>query len=263
MKPVMAGKKSNYWVPMVGHAMQVLQTFYDAGMELSLNDVSSRAKVSKTSTLRILYTLGQLGYVDRNLDTNKYQLGVKLVEVSHRAVSGRNLIQIVRPYMSELRSQFDETVNLAVLRNNEIVYVEILESRQSFRMVSDVGARVPLHATALGKVIGAFLPPSTVRAILSNSNMEPFTSRPITSAERFERALQQVRKRGYGVDNEEVETGSFCIAAPILNSDRQAIAAVSIAGPTHRMKPQRRSIIQQVRKAVASISHTVSISGLR
>ena len=257
------GKKSSYWVPMVGHAMGILQTFYDAGMELSLNDVSSRAKVSKTSALRILYTLGQLGYVDRNQDTNKYQLGVKLVEVAHRAVSGRNLIQIVRPYMTELRSQFDETVNLAVLRNNEIVYVEIVESRQSFRVVADVGARVPMHATALGKVIGAFLPDSNMRAVLSNCNMQPFTSRTINSAERFERALQEVRKRGYGVDNEEVETGSFCIAAPILNSDRQAIAALSIAGPTHRMKPQRRSIIQQVRNAAASISHTLSISRLK
>jgi IclR family transcriptional regulator, KDG regulon repressor len=258
MKPAAAPRRSNYWVPMVGNAIKVLEAFHDSGVELSLHDVSSRARVSKTSALRILYTLVELGYIDRNPETGRYQLGVKLVEVSHRAVSSRSLIQIARPYMAQLRAQFDETVNLAVLRNNEIVYLEIVESRQSFRMVTEVGSRVPMHATALGKAIAAFLPPSAMRAILSGAGMQPYTARTITGMERFEGALQKIRKRGYSVDNEEAEVGALCVAASILNSDGQAIAALSVSGPVHRMKSHQRAIAQQVRKAAAAISHTLA-----
>src|SRR5579872_576042 len=167
MKPVTAGKKSSYRVPMVGHAMQVLKTFYDTGMELSLNYVSSHADVSKTSALRILYTFGPAWLCRIAIRTPISIKWESSWSSGSRAVSGRNLIQIVRPYMAELRSQFDETVNLAVLRNNEIVYVEIVESRQSFRVVADVGSRVPMHATAPGKAIGAFLPDRSMGAVLS------------------------------------------------------------------------------------------------
>jgi IclR family acetate operon transcriptional repressor len=247
---------------MVGHAFKVLDAFYDAGMELGLQEISSRAGVSKTSALRILYTLDELGYIDRNKETGKYQLGLKIMDTARRATSGRNLVQISRPYMQQLRANFDETINLAVLRNHEIVYVEIIESGQQFRMVTEIGSRVPMHATALGKAIAAFLPDNEVRSILNETELVRFTPRTICTVDRFQSTVQKVRQRGYAVDNEENEQGAFCLASPILNRKGFAIGALSVAGPSHRVRLMQRPIMKQLKNACAAITRSIQIAGL-
>jgi IclR family KDG regulon transcriptional repressor len=255
-------QSSAYWVPMLGHAFKVLEAFYHAGVELSLQEVSTRTGVSKTSVLRILFTLGQLGYVERNKETGKYQVGFKIMETARRSLSRRNLVQIARPYMQQLHAKFDETINLAVLRHHEIIYVEIIESSQSFRMVTEVGSKVPMHATALGKAIGAFLPENEMRYIVNGSEMTRFTPRTIRTRDKFQRVVERVRQHGYAIDNEENEQNAFCIAAPILNGKEHSTAAISVAGPTHRVKPLQRTIVRQLKQVCAAITHTIQIVGL-
>ncbi len=262
VKPTSLKRRSSYWVPMVGHAFKVLEAFYDAGMEISLQEISSRAGVSKTSALRILFTLHQLGYVDRNEETGKYQLGFKVVELA-RETLGRTLVQITRPYMQQLHVNFNETVNLAVLRNHEIVYVQVIESGRPFRMVTELGSRAPIHATALGKAIVAFLPENDLQLALKSVKFQVWTPRTISTIQHFRRELQKVHKRGYGVDNEEHERGAFCIASPVVNNKGHAIAAVSITGPTHRIKPLRRNIVRQLKRVCAALTRTIQIGGLR
>ncbi len=254
--------RHSYWVPMVGHAFRILETFYDAETELSLREVSARVQVGKTSALRILFTLNKLGYIDKNPETGKYQLSLKILEAARQSMSGRNLVQIARPYMKELRSFFGETVNLVVFRGQEIVYVEVLESRQSFRFVTEVGSRAPLHASALGKAIAAFLPEASLQACLKACDLAPLTPRTITSRQRLMKVLEQVRKQGYAFDSEEVELGCCCIAAPILNSQQEAVAALSLAGPSYRVRARRRSMTQHLKRASSSISHTMEVLGL-
>ncbi len=246
--------QSRYWVPMVGHAFRALEAFSDADMELGLQEVSSRAGISKSSAFRILFTLENLGYVTKNPASGKYQLGLKILEAARRARSGRNLVQIARPYMNHLLDRFGETVNLAIFQDGDVVYVEILEGRQAFRMTGDVGARAPLHASAIGKAIAASLPENTIRTLLEEYRMTRLTPRTITSREQYLRELAKIRSRGYSLDEEEVERGAMCVAVPIPGDGLHAEQALSVSGPTHRIRANLKAIVRELTKACSSIS---------
>src|SRR5262245_17470346 len=126
--------RSRYWVPMVGHAFRATETIADAGRELSLQEISDSAGITKSSTFRILFTLEALGYVSKNAETGKYQLGLKVLESAQKARASLGILQVARPPMESLRRKFGETVNLAVLQNDQIVYLEIIEGSHAFRM---------------------------------------------------------------------------------------------------------------------------------
>jgi DNA-binding IclR family transcriptional regulator len=250
--------RKGYWVPMVGNALRILETFDDPSVELSLHEINARTRVHKTSALRILVTMGKLGYVVRSQETGRYQLGLKVVEIARRFALGQNLVHISRPFLKNLHAQFNETVNLAVLRNMDIVYVDILESTQSFRMASEVGSRVPLQSTALGKSIGAFLPSDKLQCLLDTVEFTRHTHRTIMSRAQFLKELVRVRQRGYSLDNEETEIGAFCIAVPIVSGQGEAVGAVSLSGPTRRMRARWRAMVRRLKKATASMSNTLA-----
>ena len=113
--------RSSYWVPILGSAIKILEVFYGAESDLSLHQVSAKAKVGKTSTFRILYTLDKVGYVEKDPATGRYRLGLKIIAAARKALAGGNLVLVARPYMKKLRDELDETVNLAVLQKEEIV----------------------------------------------------------------------------------------------------------------------------------------------
>src|ERR1700730_17050650 len=118
-------RSTSYWVPMVGSAIRILETFYGATAELSLAQIAALAKVGKTSAFRILFTLEKLEYVEKNLSNGKYRLGLKLISAARKTLVGGDLVQVTRPYLVEVRGEFDETANLAALRKEEIIYLEI------------------------------------------------------------------------------------------------------------------------------------------
>jgi DNA-binding IclR family transcriptional regulator len=247
-------RSTSYWVPMVGSAIRILETFYGARAELSLAEVAALAKVGKTSAFRILFTLERLEYVEKNSSNGKYRLGLKLISAARKTLVGGDLVQVARPYLVELRSEFDETANLAALRKEEIIYLEICESTHPFRMVDTVGSRVPWHSTALGKCIAAFLPKDTVKAVLRESGMKRFTPHTIISSKKYLASLATVREQGYGIDVDETELGAACIAVPIFNYGKTVVGALSVSGSTHRIQERQNRIIVSLKKATATIS---------
>jgi DNA-binding IclR family transcriptional regulator len=249
--------RSSYWVPILGSAIKILEVFYGADSDLTLHQVSAKAKVGKTSTFRILYTLDKVGYVEKDSDTGRYRLGVKIIAAARKALVGSNLVVVARPYMKKLRDEFDETVNLAVLQKGEIVYLEILESPHPFRMTDSIGARIPWHSTALGKCIAAFLPESRVRSVLKQSAFKRFTANTITSTREYMEVLTKVRHLGYSLDAEESELGATCIAAPIFACEDEVVGAVSLSGPTPRIQDKQNKVAHALKVVAAAISHSL------
>lgn len=249
---------SPYWVPMVGHSFKVLEAFKDTDAELTLQGITQFGNISKTSAFRILFTLDKLGYVQRDLATGKYRLGLRVTELAQRVLSGRRLVSVARPHLVRLRDQFDETMNLAILQDGELTYVEILESNHVFRMVGAVGSRVPIQSTALGKAIAAFLPKDAVRSMLKSVQFTKMTPRTITNQSDFFQALRRVRKQGYSVDREETELGASCLAVPILNSSRLAVAAISASGPRPRIRRKQKQIVRALKDSASQISRYLS-----
>jgi DNA-binding IclR family transcriptional regulator len=143
--------------------------------------------------------------------------------------------QFALPFMRKLLETFRETVNLGVLYQGEVVYLQILESTRSMRMSAQPGQRNPVHCTALGKALIAYLPEADLQAIVALRGLPALTPRTITTLEQLQAELARVRSRGYAIDDIENEKGVRCVAAPIFNHQDEVIAAISLSGPADRM----------------------------
>jgi IclR family transcriptional regulator, KDG regulon repressor len=220
-----------YIVEAVVKALDVLEAFRDSE-ELQLSELSKRVSLNKSRAFRLLYTLCERGYVERAADGHRYRLGLKLFE--HASNLRRDIKQVAQPYMRKLQQRFNETVNLAVLHNGEVLYVDLLESSRPFRMSAMVGSRMPIANTSLGKALIAYAAEHELDLVFDT----------LTPAElrKLRNEMEIVRRRGYATDQEENEPGVACIGAAILNESGFSVGAVSISGPSIRIQKQEREI---------------------
>jgi IclR family transcriptional regulator, acetate operon repressor len=175
----------------------------------------------------------------------------------HRAT----LQAVSGPILSELWKSTRETVNLAILDQGSVLYIEVVESPHEFRLSSRVGSRRFLHATALGKALAAFLHEKHRDQILSGLTFEPLTPNTIMNLVQFRRELERVRSQGFAVDEEETTLGARCVSAPILGADGEAVAAISVSGPITRIgREQVAALSAAVIEAARAISAAMGFS---
>ena len=240
-----------YVVEAVVKALELLDAFQGAE-ELTLTEISERVGLTKSRAFRLLHSLAVRGYVERSADGTRYTLGVKLIE--RAACVRRDLRQLALPFMQNLHTQFNETVNLAILDRGEILYIEMLESSHPFRMAAAVGSRSPWHSTALGKAMAAHMSEDELRLLLQAERLVKLTERTITDPGQMRRELEKVRRRGYALDEGETEPGAACIGAPIFNREGRPVAAMSLSGPAERILTNRREIAAALIAACREIS---------
>ncbi|MBZ5537521.1 MAG: IclR family transcriptional regulator [Acidobacteriia bacterium] len=236
-----------YVVEAVAKALDILEAFNSAE-GLTLNEISQQVGLNKSRTFRLLYTLAERGYVERSADGARYALGMKLFERASNV--RRDLKDVAHEFMLELHHRFNETVNLGVLDNGQVLYLDILQNSRPFRMTATAGCRMPTYMTSMGKAILAYLPvedPSSPAhaqiAHLSRMKLQV-----------LRRDLELVRRRGYAMDNEENEPGVACIGAPVFDAKGLPVAAVSVSGPVHRILGKERNIAASVIEACSGVS---------
>ncbi|MCP5113670.1 MAG: IclR family transcriptional regulator [bacterium] len=152
-----------------------------------------------------------------------------------------HLCEAARPSLWELWRATQETVNLAVLEGFEVVYVDCLESPHDLRLVTNVGMRAVFYRTALGKAIAAFLPAERRRLLLESTRFQAFTPTTVASSAEMAPQLEEVRRLGYAVDSEESVLGLRCVSAPVVDASQEAVAAISVSGPTSRFTAEQVS----------------------
>ena len=241
-------------VGVLGKVLKILETLQSFPSGADLKQVSQETGINKSTAYRFLAHLERAGYVLRD-DTGAYVIGVKLLQLGARANRQGLLQKISRPTLQELWKATGESVNLAVLDGGAVLYVAVLESPHEFRLVSSVGLRRPLHSTALGKALAAFLSLEDREALLGSLSFKASTPHTIANLADFEKELERVRRQGYAVDNEEAFLGARCIAAPILNSSQEAVAAISVASPSTRLSVDK---IPLFAAAVKEAARTIS-----
>jgi len=183
------------------------------------------------------------GLLRRGVDSNRYRLGLHLYDLGCQALDHVNIRDEARPLMTRIAYEVGETVHLALLDRAEVLYIERVEAQRSLTMGSKLGARNPVYCTALGKAILSCSPEGEVDRILAGLRMEARTRNTITNVLAFKRELDRIRERGYAIDEEEIEEGIRCIAAPVLNASERALAAMSVSGPSSRITPDRYQLI--------------------
>ncbi len=223
---------------VVDRVVDILEAFTRLGPELGVSDISRALRLKKATTHRILASLRRRGIVTQDSRSRRYRLGMKLWELGQMATSQVDWIDRVKPYLQELTDRVGETTHLAVLNDGQVLYVEKVESNHSLRMPSQVGRRLPAHCTGVGKALIAFLPEEVLQAMIARRGLASFTPATITDPERLADELALTRARGYSLDNEEIEEGLVCIGAPVRDHTSHVVAAVSIAGPSSRLRPE-------------------------
>jgi IclR family KDG regulon transcriptional repressor len=219
----------------VERALDVLLCFTSQTSELTMSQISERIGINKSTVHRLLSTLEGKRFVERDQLTGAYRPGLRLLQLASLAMGQNNLRLLAVSFLHDLSDRYLENVNLAVLDEADVVYVDVIEGSQRVKLAAIPGQKLPAFCTASGKAILAFLPDDQVRHILERG-MPKYTPTTRTSIEEFLDDIKLVRERGFAISEGEFEDGINAVAAPICN---QPIASVSIAGPAYRLSRDR------------------------
>jgi IclR family KDG regulon transcriptional repressor len=237
----------------VSKALTLLDLFTAEKPELTLSELARRAGIHKSSTFRLLATLQAHGFVEKNPVGRGYRLGWKPVELAGRLRS--ELRELAAPIMEELAEKCGEIVHLSVLDGAEIVYLDKRGRSQPLTVSTTIGGRSPAHASAMGKVLLAGLPPAEALRVLGDRRLKRFTPTTITEPRKLARELEAIRSQGFALDNEEAFPGIRCVAAPLRDREGVVRAAISVTAPTQRIGGRRQA---EIRKWVTDSAARIS-----
>lgn len=216
----------------------------------TLTGIVERLSLPAPTAHRLLATLEQAGYVQQG-PGGEWLVGVRAFRVGSAFLDHRNLVVGAYPHLKRLMQQSGETTNLAVVDDGEAVFVEQVQCSELMRMSTKLGARAPLHASGVGKAMLAAMPGRAVDAALARRGLARHTARTVTSREGLALELDAIRERGYAIDDEEHADGLRCVAAPIWDENGEPWAAISLAGPTSRITPERIDALGRLVRAIA------------
>jgi IclR family KDG regulon transcriptional repressor len=208
-----------------------------------------------SSAHNLLQTMARRGYLEFDPDARTYGLGLRLWQVAQAYSRNRDLVELAQPLMDELVATTRETVQLARLDGVENVYLAISESPHPMKLVSTVGGRLYAHATGLGKVLLAALDPGEAERRLRAVELPRFTPNTVTDVDRVLVGLDEVRRLGYALDNEEYVIGCRCIAMPVRDAAGRVVAAMSISIPTPRYN---RTVAEHAKQSLADTVESLS-----
>jgi DNA-binding IclR family transcriptional regulator len=256
-------KRSRAMNLSVRRAITILEYLAEAEKPKELAAISHDLALNKSTVYRFLSTLEEVGYVRQESDTGRYSIGARVAWLAAKFLNTLDLRKLARSTLEELSQESGETIHLGILDQDEVVYIDKIEGRQAVQVASRVGSRMPVHSTALGKVMLADLPESQWQRYVSEIGLTPYTPHTIVAPEAFFEHLRQVREQNYGVDAVENEEGIRCIAAPIRDHTGKTIAALSISGWTVTMTPEKvERLVPLAQKAALAISERLGFNHL-
>ena len=225
------GDRPRSGVQSLDRAFLILEAIADSGGVATLSQLASDTALPLPTIHRLIRTLVDLGYV-RQEPSRQYSLGPRLIRLGD--ITSRRLAAWSRPHLEWAVATLGESVNLATLDGDQIVYVaQTMASKNSMRMFTEVGRRVDPHTTAVGKAMLAHVPEDEVRGLLGRTGMARQTEHTLVTPDAFLAELEQVRERGYALDNQEQEIGVRCVAVEVPDSQHRL--ALSMSGPLSRM----------------------------
>lgn len=232
--------------------VQILAAFRAEDDGVGTSELARRTGLPKSTVHRILTALVEEGLLERH--GQEVRLGLRLFEIGQRVPRQRVLRDAALPYMADLREATRQTIHLAVLEGDEVVYVEILHSPGGPRLPSRVGGRMPAHATGVGKAILAFSPPEVVHRVLVGE-LARVSERTTVVPGLLRRELARIRQEGVAYDREESGPGIVCAASPVLGPSGAALGALSVSGWSARMRLDR--IAPAVHTAALALSRAL------
>lgn len=231
--------KSEYIIQAVSHALDLLEQFHGETDELGVTELSKRLKLHKNNVFRLLATLESRGYIEQNRATENYRLGLKSLELGQTFIRQMGLLRQAKPILEQIVKECNETAYVAIFKEGYVVYLDVVETGLTVRVVSRVGSRLPGYCTAAGKIHLAFMSDEEIDQLYPSPELKAYTPTTIASKEALRKELKKIVDQGYSLDNEELDPGVRCVAGPIRDYTRRIVGAVSISGPSMRFSDER------------------------
>ncbi len=251
------GKTKN--IQSLERAFSILELFEQTNKKMSVKEISTALDLSKSTVFGLINTLSNLGYLMQDSETLKYNLGFKVLSLGNAVSSNDILAKVADRCLQPVSDKFQETTLCVVEENGYVVYIGKTESSSSIVLKTRIGTKKELYCTGVGKCYLAFMPQEYTQKMLSKS-LEPKTENTITNIEKMYSELSLIQKNGYAFDNEEYENGIACVAVPVFDKSKRIISAISLTGPTFRIKElDLNEIVLSLKEAANNISKNLMV----
>lgn len=250
-------KKPSSLTQSVTRALDILSCFTDEQPEVRVTDVAHRLNLTQSNVSRLLNTMVSLDYVEKDEVSGFYRLGPKIISLGSIALNNYEIRKQALPELYELENKLGLGANLAILNQKSMFYLAHVDSHHSPRMYTMNGRSMPLHCTAIGKVLLAFMSDEEREEIISAEQLPKYTAHTLTEKNRLLRELEQIRNNGYATEIEELALGRACIAAPVRNRRGDVIAGISISGALSQIRLEERE--QTLRAMIIEVTDRVSM----
>jgi DNA-binding IclR family transcriptional regulator len=239
----------------VANSLRVLTTLVNHG-EIGVSDIGRELDLTGGTVFRLLSTLCEAGFAEQNLENRKYRPGPQVLELANTIRSRTNFIDVAHAELETLMNQTGETINLGVLRGDNVVYVDrVVGTQHQLVMEVRVGSTIPAFCSAMGKSLLAYGDPAVREDYLRRlPKMRPSEGMVPPPLRTFAKELDMVASSGHSEDHGEYSPDIACVAAPVLDGMGRAIAAVSASGPRHRVEVRRADLIPLVRDCGQQLS---------
>ncbi|MGH1484834.1 MAG: HTH-type transcriptional regulator BhcR [Cellvibrionaceae bacterium] len=225
---------------------------------ITLTELSLRAGLPASTTYRMLSTLQSHGFVELDEASQEWWVGIETFRVGSAYLTRTNVVEAARQIMHQLMEETGETSNLAIADDGDVVFVSQVETHQPIRAFFRPGTRGHMHASGIGKALLADMQKRHVKQILQKKGLPEFTDKTLTSTDSLLDDLSEIKKRGWSLDDEERYSGMRCVAASIYNTFGEAVAGISISGPTVRMSDQAVAELgPKVKRAADEVTHII------
>ncbi|AWB45585.1 IclR family transcriptional regulator [Paenibacillus sp. CAA11] len=243
-------------IQSVQRALDIINCFDSLHVQLSLTEISEKLNLNISTVYGLIHTLCAYSYMDKNPENGKYRLGLEFLIKANLVSQSLDLKEIGHAHLTELTKKYHETSHLYVYQHEQIFCVDKVESPNNYFIVSSrAGHKLPMHASASGKVFLAHMSEAELQQFLSSYRLTSLTDKTLTNEENLLRNLRQIREQGYGIEDEEIETGAYSIAAPVKDAGNRIVGTISVVGSLARIKEQEEHILTDLLSAAASISN--------
>ena len=250
-------KSAQNSIKSLERAMEVCE-FLSERQGMPLTQLATELNQSPATVYRILVTLEKRGLVEFDHVAQLWHIGPRSFVIGARFIRRTNLVERARPIMRKLMEDTGETANLGVQQENSVLFLSQVETQASIRAFFPPGTLSPMHASGIGKALLAHMDELRLNTLFSKNQLERFTAFSITEPTALRAHLSDIRTRGYSMDNEEKNTGMRCIAAPVFDFNGEAIAGISVSGPTSRIEPARLAeLIAPVMNAAQDLTFAI------
>lgn len=246
----------------IDRSLSILEAAAQSEHGLSNSDISRRLKIPKSSASYILRVLERRGYLLRDTESGRYRLGLKLMSLTRDMLTHIDVREVAKPIMEQFVKATNLSAHLAVLDNGRAVYVEKVEAQGFVKMDIWVGHRLPVHSTSIGKVLVSGMADDEITGILNLRGMEQITNKTISTPQRFLKEIENVRKFGFAIDNEENSVGVRCVSAPVYDMQGKIVAALGTSSTIMQLNDENLSkTVELIRDCASQVSEKMGYSG--